>query len=239
MCNLYRSVPPTDLLAEFRLRSMPATPYADTIAPLKPGPYVKDGGAGEVGQWGMIPPDSRTRVPTVRGKRLSTNNCRRETMVQAWTFRRAWAAGQRCLIPARSYDEPYWGTGRNIWWRFERADGTPWALAGLWSEWTDPETGEVVPSYTMLTQNCDGHPVLSRMHKPDPQLPADRQDKRAVVPIERADWDAWLHGSPSQALALIRTPPPGLLRHGPADPSIAVPPQMADTASYLQRQHHD
>lgn len=39
-------------------------------------------------------------------------------------------------------DEPYWGTGKNIWWRFWREDGEPWALAGLWSEWTDPETGE-------------------------------------------------------------------------------------------------
>ncbi|MEY4712353.1 MAG: hypothetical protein RIS88_1803, partial [Pseudomonadota bacterium] len=68
-------------------------------------------------------------------------------------------------------------------------------------------------------------------HKPDPTLPADRQDKRAVVPIERADWEAWLQGSPSQALALIRTPSPGLLRHGPADPTIPVPPQMAAATS--------
>ncbi len=229
MCNLYRSVPPADLVAEFKLRSLAATPYADTLAPLKPGPYVKAGGEGEVGQWGMIPPGSPTRVPMARGRRLSTNNCRRETMGQAWTFRRAWASGQRCLIPAWSFDEPYWGTGRNIWWRFARADGTPWALAGLWSEWTDPETGEVVPNYTLITQNCDGHPVLGRMHKPDPKLPADGQDKRAVVPIERGDWDVWLQGSPTQALGLIRTPPAHRLRHGPADPALAVPPQMADT----------
>jgi putative SOS response-associated peptidase YedK len=75
---------------------------------------------------------------------MSTNNARTETMASAWTFRSAGALGQRCLIPADSYDEPYWGhEGRNIWWRFHRADGQPWALAGLWSEWTDPATGEV------------------------------------------------------------------------------------------------
>ncbi|WP_332836016.1 hypothetical protein [Delftia acidovorans] len=44
--------------------------------------------------------------------------------------------------------------------------GQPAALAGLYSEWTDPETGELVPNYTMITQLADGHPVLSLMHRP-------------------------------------------------------------------------
>ena len=75
--------------------------------------------------------------------------------------------------------------------------------------------------YTMITQNCDGHPVLGQMHKPDPQLPADRQDKRTVVPIEPSDWDVWLHGTPAQAQTLIRVPTADLLRHGAADPAQA------------------
>jgi putative SOS response-associated peptidase YedK len=67
---------------------------------------------------------------------------------------------QRCIIPATSYDEPYWGPlfepfAKTVWWRFARADGRPWGLAGIWHEWTDPATGEVVPNCTMLTQNCD------------------------------------------------------------------------------------
>ena len=36
----------------------------------------------------------------------------------------------------------------------------------------------------MLTINADSHPLMSRMHKPDPKLPADQQDKRSVIPIE-------------------------------------------------------
>lgn len=71
--------------------------------------------------------------------------------------------------------------------------------------------------YAMLTQNCDGHPVLGLMHRPDKNQTADRQDKRSVVPIERADWDVWLHGSREQAEGLIRVPPVELLDHGPAD----------------------
>lgn len=219
MCNIYQSTSPDDIPVWFKVAE-PHKPYAATIAPFKDGPFIKADGVCEVGQWGMIPGTSKARTPTTRdGRRLSTNNARRETVATAWTFSRAWKSGQRCLIPAWSYDEPYWGTGKNIWWRFWRADGAPWALAGLWSEWTDPETGEVVPNYTMLTQNCDGHPLLSLMHKPDGALPPD---KRAVVPIEPADWDRWLHGSVSDAEALIQVPPVDLFRHSAADPTKQV-----------------
>ena len=83
----------------------------------------------------------------------------------------------------------------------------------------------------MLTQNCDGHPLLGRMHKPDSALPADAQDKRTVVPIERTDWERWLHGSPEDALALVQVPPEERFAHGPADPAQQVPLEFATPAS--------
>jgi len=223
MCNLYQSTP-RDKINARHLVQLPPVDYAATIAPRKPGPIVMAHGASAVAQWGMIPPNAAARRPmTSTGRPLSTNNARRETLASAWTYRGPWLRGQRCLIPADSFDEPYWGAGRNIWWRFRRADGEPWALAGIWSEWTDPATGEVVPSYSMITQNCDQHPLLRLMHRPDPRLPEDRQDKRSVVPLEPEQWDAWLHGSVTQAGELIRLPGMECLAHGAADPTQAVP----------------
>jgi putative SOS response-associated peptidase YedK len=61
------------------------------------------------------------------------------------------------------------------------------------------------------------------MHKPDPSLPEDRQDKRSVIAIERADWETWLHGSIEEAMALVRLPSEELFAHGPADPQQQVP----------------
>jgi putative SOS response-associated peptidase YedK len=170
-----------------------------------------------VAQWGMIAPAGKSHIPTLaNGRRLSTNNARRERMSTAPTFGQAWRQGQRCIIPAESFDEPNWSSGKNVWWRFWRADAAPWALAGLWSEWVDPQTGERVPNYTMITQNCDAHPLLSLMHKPDPKLPAHQQDKRTVVPLEEDQWDLWLHATPQQAQSLIRVPPAALFKAGPA-----------------------
>lgn len=62
-------------------------------------------------------------------------------------------------------------------------------------------------SYSILTQNCDGHPLLSRFHKPETSLPMDRQDKRTVVPLEAGDFRTWLTGTEKEAKALIRLQP--------------------------------
>lgn len=44
----------------------------------------------------------------------------------------------------------------------------------------------VAMHYTMPTVNADADPLISRMHRPDPKLPPDQQDKRSVVVIEPA-----------------------------------------------------
>lgn len=103
-----------------------------------------------------------------------------------------------------------------MWWRFRRADGAPWALAGLWNRWKDPASGELVESYTMLTINADSHPLMSRMHKPDPKLPTDRQEKRSVIPIEMQDVDQWLAGTVKEAEQLFALAPDSIFDAVPA-----------------------
>lgn len=154
-----------------------------------------------VGKWGLIPWFAKASTLT-----YSTNNARFEEITGKASFKQSWQRGQRCIIPAMSFDEPCWETGKNVWWRFRRRDGAPCALAGLWNAWTDKETGEMVESYTMLTINADHHPLMSRMHKPDPKLPPDQQDKRSVVVIEAADVDAWLFGGNDEANRLVGPP---------------------------------
>ena len=71
-------------------------------------------------------------------------------------------------------------------------------------------TGEVLESYTMLTVNADDHPIMNRMHKPDPKLPPDQQDKRSVVAIEQGDVERWLQGSVVEVVGLL-VPPAAVL----------------------------
>lgn len=208
MCNRY--VSPTQAEIERfwhigrhnnQLRLVPG------VFPRSPGAFIRPASdaTGEnelvVGQWGLIPFFAKSaKLP------YSTNNARFEEIGGKASFKHSWLHGRRCIIPATSFDEPCWETGRNVWWQFRRADGSPWGLGGLWNTWTDPETGEVVDSYTMLTINADTHPLMSRMHKPDLKLPPDKQDKRSVVAIELPDVAQWLYGSLEEASSLVRPP---------------------------------
>jgi len=164
-----------------------------------------------VGQWGLVPWFAKTAKLT-----YSTNNARFEEITTKASFKSSWQYGKRCIIPATSFDEPNWESGKNQWWTFRRADGDPWGLAGLWNTWTDKASGEIVESYTMLTLNADAHPLMSRMHKPDPKLGPDEQDKRSVVAIELAEVDQWLHGTSEQAATLVRLASVDVFDAGPS-----------------------
>jgi hypothetical protein len=54
------------------------------------------------------------------------------------------------------------------------------------------------------------------MHKPDPELGPEQQDKRSVVPIEMADVDRWLFDTVDDATTLVRLPPVEVFAAGPA-----------------------
>lgn len=164
-----------------------------------------------VGQWTLIPPREKTRK-----LKYSTFNARGEELAEKPSYREVWSKSQRCIIPALSFDEPCWETGKNVWWRFRRIDGLPWGLAGLWNTWTDLANGETVESYSMLTINADDHPLMSRMHKPDPTERPDKQDKRSVVAIDHCDLEQWMHGSTEEAAELLVPPAMELIDAGPA-----------------------
>ena len=72
----------------------------------------------------------------------------------------------------------------------------------------------------MLTMNADRHPLMRRMHKPDPAFGPDEQDKRSVVALELDDIDRWLLGSSEEARELIRLTPVESFVAGPADSGV-------------------
>jgi len=212
MCNLYGSTKEAGIRKHWRpVNELPSGWDGDIVAPRKPGPFVRQAGGGRelvIGRWGLVPWFSKTA-----DVKYATNNARSEELSEKASYKHPWARGQRCIIPADWFDEPNYETGKNVWWRFRRADGEPWGLAGLWNTWKDPVSKEEVETYTMLTLHANSHPLMSRMHKPevDPEtkqpLPLWKQDKRSVIAIEQADVEQWLTGTVSDAQELLRLTP--------------------------------
>lgn len=209
MCTRY--VSPEEAAIDRAWRIDRRTPWRGQIEvfPGYKAPFIrqaKDSTAPErelvVGQWSLIP--SFAKAPKVA---FNTSNARAEELSDKASYKLPWARGQRCLIPAESFFEPCWETLEHVPWRFRPTAGGLWGLAGIWSTWTDKATGEIHESYTMLTINADHHPLMSRMHRPDPKRPPNMQDKRMVIPIESKEVDQWLNGSVDDAQQLIRMAP--------------------------------
>lgn len=93
-----------------------------------------------------------------------------------------------------------------------RVMGSAWPV---WNTWLDKATGELVESYTMLTLNADEHPLMCRLHKPEPDLPPNAQDKRSAIPIETGDVELWPHGTADEANSLLRLAPVETFDAGP------------------------
>lgn len=198
MCSHYQMLKERDKFEKFHLqRGLPLPPGWDNedVWPGYGGLFIRrppewDSGDEAVpereaimGRWGLISSQtSRDYLP--KAEKLSTFNARAETAAKAFTFKHAWAKGQRCLIPAEAIFEPDWRSGKSVPTRFTRVDGTPLGIAGLWDRYRN-SGGEWVDTYTMLTINADAHPLFRHYHRPG-------KEKRMVVILPPEAYEAWL-----------------------------------------------
>lgn len=125
-----------------------------------------------------------------------TYNARSETVASKPSFRQAWRERRYGLVLVDHFFEPNYESGKAVRWKIALASGEPFAIASLWERWTDPVSGEVVVSFTMLTTNADAHPVMQRFHKPG-------DEKRTPVILAPDQYANWLQATPEQAQAMM------------------------------------
>lgn len=117
--------------------------------------------------WGLIP--HWTKTMTDAGQiRARTINARSETIFDKPAFRTAARKGQRCLIPVTGFYE--WHTMGSRKFPFYISTDQPIAsIAGLWDQWPDPDTGELLTTYTLLT--TDANSLLAVIHNTKKRMP--------------------------------------------------------------------
>ena len=165
-------------------------------------------------RFGLIPHWAKdAQAATQIGRK--TYNARTETVSEKPSYRTPWRKRQFAIALLDDFFEPNWESGKAVRWRIKRSDGAPMGVASLWDRWTDAATGEVVTSFTMLTVNADGHPVMGRFHRPG-------DEKRSVVVLEPEQFGGWLTGGTDRISDLIQQPGDGVLVAEAAAPEARV-----------------
>lgn len=159
-----------------------AEAFPGSMAPLIRLPRA-DAIAGDracaLAMFGMVPHWADTKLAR------QTYNARTETVASKPAFRHAFKHRQFCIVPVKSFYEPSYESGKAE--RFEIADveGESLGIAGIWEFRPAAPNGLPLLSFSMLTINADGHPLMQRFHKPG-------DEKRMLVILRPDQYDDWL-----------------------------------------------
>lgn len=133
--------------------------------------------------WGLIPAWIKDEASA---KRIMNQclNARSETMFEKPAFRNA-AKHKRCLVYIDAFYEHHHSGKKTYPFRIQSSADAPLALAGLWEEWLNKESGELV--YTVSLVTCKATGLMSRIHN-NPKL----DEPRMPVILPKAKQEAWL-----------------------------------------------
>jgi putative SOS response-associated peptidase YedK len=156
-------------------------------------------------RWGLIP--SWAKDPGIGNQLI---NARAETVATKPAFRTA-LRERRCLILTDGFYE--WETQgrRKRPWCIRRKDGLPFAFAGLWERWHDPE-GRGVESCTIITTTAND--LIRPFHH------------RMPVILPPAAYDPWLDVSATnleRILSLLQPVPTEEFTAYPVSPLVNNP----------------
>jgi putative SOS response-associated peptidase YedK len=133
--------------------------------------------------WGLIPhwvKDNKQRFQFWN----NTLNARGETIFEKPSFRDS-AKHKRCVIVLDGFYEHHHYKGNTYPFYIQHASKKPLHIAGLWSEWLDKETGEIINSFTIVTTKANE--LMGKIHN-NPKL----NESRMPVILTRDAIEQWL-----------------------------------------------
>ena len=133
--------------------------------------------------WGLIP----SWIKDKKSAKILWNqtlNARIETIFEKPSFKNS-AINKRCIIYIDSFFEHHHANGKTYPFHISSKDGSPLAIAGLWDEWVDKESGEIIKSATMVTTKANT--TMSKIHN-NPKL----EEPRMPVILNKENQNEWL-----------------------------------------------
>ena len=126
-------------------------------------------------RWGLVP--FWAKDPSIGNRMI---NARAETVAEKPSYRNAYKH-RRCIVLADGFYEWRKQGNTKTPYFISLESGQPFALAGLWEDWTDRDSGESLQTTTLIT--TDANDFMSQLHH------------RMPVILEAATATDWLAGS--------------------------------------------
>ncbi|MFD2248019.1 SOS response-associated peptidase [Pontibacter ruber] len=134
-------------------------------------------------------------------------NARAETLAEKPFFRKL-LTSKRCLVPADGFFEWQVTSHGKVPYRVLMKDEATFSFAGLWDEWVDKSTGELLHTYTIIT--TDANELVKPIH-----------DRMPVILSPDAE-ELWLdeHESQEDLLSLLHPFDPDKMKSYPVSPLV-------------------
>ena len=165
MCGRYTVISPAPKLAKRFNAKEAASPAPNfNAAPSQALPIITNSAPDQIQlvSWGLVP--SWSRDPASGPKPI---NARAETLAEKPSFRQL-LSRKRCLVLADSFYEWQATERGKIPHRILLKNEEPFAFAGLWDEWLDRATGELHPTFTIVT--TEPNELMAKLHNRMPVI---------------------------------------------------------------------
>ncbi len=162
-------------------------------------------------QWGLIPFWSKDEASAEK-TRYSTANARAETAWDKPTFRKAMQSG-RCLVSAHGFFEYHTTPELKIPYYIRLKDNDIFAFAGIYDTWNNPETGEIVRTFSILTTTAN--PLMEKIHNLKKRMPV-------ILPKEKEEDYINPYSSKDAIIELLKPFPENFLEAYPVSRKIAL-----------------
>ena len=123
----------------------------------------------EIAIWGLVPFWVKDKVQ-LQKLWNNTINARGETIFEKPSFKTA-AKHHRCMIYVDGFYEHHHFKTKTYPFFIHFKNNEPMPLAGLYSEWTNPESGEIINTFSIVT--TIGNTLLRKIHN-NPKLKGPR-----------------------------------------------------------------
>jgi putative SOS response-associated peptidase YedK len=145
----------------------PAWYYSAFTLPFIPVVQDENPSVVQLFRWGLIPfwVKDRTSAESIQ---MKTFNARAESITEKPSFRNP-IKNKRCLVISNGFFEWQQRGTLKIPYYVYLKNREPFAFAGIYDNWTDPETGETIFTFSIITTQAN--PLMDIIHNTKRRMP--------------------------------------------------------------------